>query len=416
MRRRVAASARCPRTSRSSGQRAFRRLPCWLGGGRAATPPQHRRGRPAPAAPAPAGAAARRTTASRRGPAGVIRQILHWLDTPDSFVGFLPACLWRGLRLVRRFRPAAIHASGPPFSIVLAGAILSRAARLPLVVDFRDAWTLDPSDPFGALGGEFTAFPSRSRTRLLRALERWCLSVAKAVVFTSEATRDLYARSYPAHAPRMHVIYNGAAFEDFAGESRPFESPTVAHVGTLHHYQEGQVMAFLDAFAASRRSGGLPAGARAVFVGSVGAVLLAALQQAALRLGLTGCVEFTGPVAHAEAVQWMRRSRILLSFVGANRYVRLSKLSEYVAAGTPILAFAPADSETARETRLYGGRVVDEGTGQAASALCALIATADRRAPLSEPHPLSRRTEAGELARLLAVADGVSRSGSVLSG
>jgi glycosyltransferase involved in cell wall biosynthesis len=332
------------------------------------------------------------------------RQWLLWFDTPDAFVGWLPPSLWRGLRLARSLRPAAVLATGPPFSVVLAGAIVARATGLPFVADFRDAWTLDPADPIGTMGGEFVTRRSRLRTRVLRALERWCLSSADVVLLTSTATGTLYREAYPEHAERMHVIYNGAAPEDFAGDVSPFATPTIAYVGTLHDFQGPQVVCFLQAFAAACGSGRLPPATRSVFVGPVSASLLPRIQRSVDELGLTGSVEFRGAVPHAEAIDWMRRSQLLLLFAGENPYVRLSKLSEYVAAGAPLLAFASADSETGRETLRYAGRVVDTRVDQATQVLAELMqgdGARRRHDFFSEPHPLSRRTEAGDLARLL---------------
>jgi glycosyltransferase involved in cell wall biosynthesis len=202
----------------------------------------------------------------------------------------------------------------------------------------------------------------------------------------------------------MHLIYNGAAPEDFAREISPFETPTIAHVGTLHDYQEAQIVCLLQAFDAARQAGRLPARTRVSFVGPVGGALLSKLHELVDRLRLSENVEFHGPVPHSAAIDWMRRSHVLLLFVGANPYVRLSKISEYVASGRSILAFAPAESETGQETLRYGGAVVENSVSQAATALAELIGrggVGGRPSVFAEPHPLSRRTEASELARLL---------------
>src|SRR5262249_33967283 len=156
------------------------------------------------------------------------------------------------------------------------------------------------------------------------------------------------------------VIYNGADLSDFVGEVATLERPTIAHIGTLHEYQWSQAQSFLRGFARALWCGTVPPETEAIFAGTIGLKLRGKLQAMIMGLGITASVRLIDFVPHAEAVRWMRGSRLLLLFVGDNRYIRLSKLSEYLAAGPPLLALAPAKSETADEVRRYGGRVVSD--------------------------------------------------------
>ena len=338
-----------------------------------------------------------------------IRGALAWGDTPDAFAGWIPFAVATGWRLARSCRAAAIHASGPPFSVVCAGAILSRLTGLPLVADFRDAWTLDPSDPFGTLAGWFSAQLTARRVRCLRALERWVLTSSTAVLFTSRATRTLYLDEYPEIEKKSSIIYNGADPDDFTNELRLPDRPTLAHVGTLHDYQREQVEVFLRGFARALRTRTVPPDTQLTLAGAIGLKLRVNLEAAANDLGIASAVKIVGFVPHAQAVGWMRASRLLLLFAGENRYVRLSKISEYVAAGPPMLAFAPRKSETAEEVQLYGGRVLSHVSEPELEAELALAFEAHndvRRGPhaIEHPHPLNRRTEAQYLADILARA------------
>lgn len=339
------------------------------------------------------------------------RQVLLWGDTPDSFAGWIPFAVRAGRRLVVASRAAALYASGPPFSVVLAGGLLARVTGLPLVADFRDSWTLDESDPIGTMGGPFQARVTPTRVRVLRALERWSLRHSAAVLFTSSATRALYTREYPPIAARSHLIYNGADPGDFIGEVKAAESPTVAHVGTVHDFQWSQVSLFLRLFARALSKRSIPADTQVVFAGTIGAKLRDRLLATGCEFGIRKSLQVPGFISHPEAVTLMRASDVLLLFAGENPYVRLSKISEYLAAGAAMLAFATPDSETAEEVRRYGGCVVSNASEHEVESWLASAFSSSaprRRSPLliDGPHPLNRRTEAGELAGILdALAD-----------
>jgi glycosyltransferase involved in cell wall biosynthesis len=335
-----------------------------------------------------------------------VRRAIVWLDTPDALVGWIPFAVAMGWWLARRAGASAIHASGPPFSVVCAGAIVSLLTGLPLVTDFRDAWTLDPGDPFGTLGGSFRARSSPTRIRLLKALERWILARSDAAVFTSQATRALYVDEYPEIEGRSFVVYNGADPDDFIEEVSPAERTTVAHIGTLHDYQWHQVQTFLLGFARSLRSGAVPYDSQLVFAGTIGFRLRTRVEALVHHLGIVTSMKLLDFVPHQQALRLIRASHLLLLFAGDNHYIRLSKIGEYLVAGPPVLAFAAEKSETAKEVLLYGGRVLSDASEAGIEDELARIFRGDSRAPrrplaIDHPHPLNRRTETQQLADIL---------------
>lgn len=342
------------------------------------------------------------------GLSSIIRWILLWGDTPDKQVGWIPWALWYGRRLVRSHGAVAIHASGPPFSIVLAGALLSRATGLPLIADFRDTWMQDASDPCGSVGGDFRSCGSKRRLALIRALERWCLAQASAVLFTSRATQHLYEDAYPNIRLGSHIIYNGVDPDDLPGVGSTFERPTITYVGALHEFQWPQVRQFLEGFALALSRSSLPVGTRVTLVGSVAPRVAAAVRESCRALGIDSSVALMEPVPHHEAVSWMQRSHLLLLFVGDNPYIRLTKISEYVAVGRPMLAFATSGSETGSEVASYGGTVVSDGNVESVTGVLPnLLVAGLQSAPsngirtIAHPHPLNRQTNAQQLATIL---------------
>jgi glycosyltransferase involved in cell wall biosynthesis len=337
----------------------------------------------------------------------LLRRLLLWADLPDEFVGWLPFALTRGWQATHALEISAIYASGPPFSVVLAGVLLARLTGRPLIADFRDAWTLDAQDPFGTLAGTFRNGPDAARLSVLRSLEAHALERSSRILFTSRSTERTYLDAYPTMAGRTAVIFNGVDPDDFDAAPRFSDVPSATHVGTIHEYQVPQVLALLEAVAAGRIRGG-STHFRIDFVGPMSSLVRARIAGAAERLDIASRVHFHGTVTHHESIGWVRGADVLLLFCGLNPIVRLSKLSEYAASGRPMLAFAVPGAETALEVQALGGDVT---AGDDAAATFAALHDLLRRGietralapvfPFAHPHPLNRRTETAQLAQLL---------------
>lgn len=334
------------------------------------------------------------------------RSALMWLNTPDEWVGWLPFAIWRGRRLVRNTGVRAIYASGPPFTTVLAGALLKRLTGVPYVADFRDAWSLDASDPFGAIGGVFRAPYGRPRVGALRRLEAFCVSVADRVLFTSKTTRTRYCEHYAGLHRRSLVVFNGVDEEDFSVAAATGEAFTFTYVGSLHPYQ----LAGFDLFAAALRlASGISreaAKARLLVAGFRSEAVDSHLRAAVREAGLQEKTELRGPVTHSEAVALMKGAGTILLFAGENAFIRLMKISDGAAAGRPLLALARADSETGRHVADLGHRVFSgDAPEQLAEELVRLAGQGYTEPtgafPFPYPHPLNWRTAASLVAQAM---------------
>jgi serine acetyltransferase len=120
------------------------------------------------------------------------------------FIDDLKKWSWRAtgaaIRAGREHRAALILASAPPHSTLLAGAWVARRLGVPFIVDMRDPW-------FDVLA---IVHPQRRvELRLLRALERWVMRRAAAVIWTSVTAAALLVEREPTLASRVHVIRNG---------------------------------------------------------------------------------------------------------------------------------------------------------------------------------------------------------------
>lgn len=263
------------------------------------------------------------------------------LAIPDRHVGWVPFAVAAGLGLARRQRFDAILATGNPFSAFVAARLLAAALRRPLVLDYRDAWTLNP----------YRQDRHTARWRAEARLERWVLAGAAGVLCATEPMREDLAAAYPAWAARFVALQNGYDPADLAGiVPRPLRPFSVVYAGKFTPYRRPDaVLRGLAALRAVRPD--LAADLRLVFVGEVDA----AARALAEALGLSPCVEWLGYRPHREALDYVLGAQALLLVGGGHRSEQTTKVFEYLAAGKPVLALVPPDGAAAEVLRASPG-------------------------------------------------------------
>ncbi len=263
-------------------------------------------------------------------------------------------------RLVADRRPDVLLATAPPFGVSILGCEAARRYRLPLVIDWRDPWTLWRPMPF----------PTYAHYRFTRARERAALDAANVSVATSHVTRDDWLRLFPAADPsRLVTIYNGFDREalDAIPPSAPSADPrrTIVHVGNFYYSPRARQPGALWrqpphrwVFYRPRREDWLykspyfflrglrrladrdPAAIadlRVIFAGPPPAWLPGMLDET----GTTDMVEIRGWLPHREAAQLARSADALLitsaKVEGGRDYSVYGKTFEYIGLGRPIL-------------------------------------------------------------------------------
>ena len=336
---------------------------------------------------------------STRGLSSLVRAMASIALQPDPQVLWAPDALREGRALLTRVRHDVVVATGPPFSALLVGARLARAAGLPLVLDYRDEW-----DITGRYG------ENRSRDVVSRAiqerLQARALRRAELVIATTRRSAEaLAAKALQAGSrARTRCIYNGYDADDFVGSVPPVPTDgkhRVVYVGTLWALTDAaSLVAGVTRLARDKPE--RAAALELVFAGRRTPEQSAVLQ--ALR-GLPCRLTLLDYVEHEQAIGLMRgagRLCLLLSDVpGAERVVP-AKLFEYIAARRPILAVVP-DGECSDILRSHPAALVvpPDRTDLIAEAL-ALDVVGRAGLPsdwgLFDASPYSRAHLAGELA------------------
>jgi glycosyltransferase involved in cell wall biosynthesis len=276
-----------------------------------------------------------------------LRGATNLLLQPDPQVLWNPQAIEVGLRVLSQQKHDAIFVTAPPFSSFLIGAELARRTGLPLVLDYRDEWSISNS----YLENKRLGWLSRTWQQHQQSL---CVRAASALVATTKHSAESLAAVARASESRPLVthIYNGFDAADFherippladplldsaGGAARPYK---LAYVGTLWNLTsvEPIVRAVRQL---AERSPDLASRLELHFVGR----RTAAQDEWLDRLGALPCrVVRKAYLDHDAAVRLMRSADglcLLLSDLPEAGRVVPAKMFEYLAVRRPIFAVVP---------------------------------------------------------------------------
>lgn len=193
-----------------------------------------------------------------------------------------------GVRMARRLRRegvSIVHVQNS--GMLLAGALASRLAGVPLVVTVRDLAYLHPGPivdpPDGAAGAKWRL--DRWWAGLERRLKRRALGRASSIVFVSQALRDLYMAKGIAGAGTARVVYNIGP-EPAATTEAARDRHSVLFVGKLSTGKGLQVL-----YAAAERIAQALPEVRFILAGLPGVGYMPPPAQIEERVRLTGRVD-----------------------------------------------------------------------------------------------------------------------------
>lgn len=235
---------------------------------------------------------------------------------PDPQIAWLTTL--RGILLNRQY--SCIYASCSPFSSALSACLIKKFTRKPLVLDFRDAWGLNPHDNY-----------SERQRRVIRLFERWVVRTCDALILNTPGAERLYRLNYPEHASKMTCIPNGYDRLNTPEPWQPSQKFTIMHVGDF--YRSRNPNRLLEALAKISNPE-----IEFVQVGPTFESYDCFKDRISIRL--------IDRVAHAEALRLMQSASLLYLSQGREQgvthYIAVaSKTYEYLATGLPILADCP---------------------------------------------------------------------------
>lgn len=227
----------------------------------------------------------------------------------------------------------AVVASGPPFSVTVAGAKIARELGVPLVVDMRDGWRDNPT----------RWYPNAWWRRRALAAERAVMSSAGIILATTgviaEEAREMGGRD-------VRVLPNGYDAADVVVWEPDAACPLrLAFMGKMYrnHSEPWELLEALARLRASHKE-------LEITLEIIGDEWSAVRERVA-TLGLVDRVAFTGYLPHHEAIRRLAKADVAVAIVvdrpGA-KATALGKLFEYIGVGIPVLALVPPDGESAK--------------------------------------------------------------------
>lgn len=338
---------------------------------------------------------------------------------PDPQILWVPNAIAAGRRLLSEMSHDAIVASGPPFSSFLAAESLARVSGLPLILDYRDEWTISNRYWENKSNGFFARWVSRHlQARVLRRAGR--------ILATTERSADALREEVQRAGGKATVdcLWNGFDPEDLeqalsttrcVADSRSAGLFRLSHIGTLWRLTSARPLLAAIEQASTQR----PELAARFELELLGRATDAEREVVHQFRRLPISLLQSDYVEHSAAVRAMVDSDelcVLLSDVPEAERVMPAKCFEYLATGKPVLAIAP-DGEMRRLLAKQPGVSVFAPTdieGISRHLIKRLEQTstsADQ--PLARGRPVThlrdlaafdRRSQAGRLAELLAQA------------
>lgn len=253
--------------------------------------------------------------------------------------------VWRSCRYKKDCD--VIYISCPPFPQAIAGVFLKKKIGSPLVLDLRDAWSLDPYQE----GSRMKKFVYKY---LFPKIEEWAFSNTDKIIMNTASMLDSYKKTYPEYASRMTFLPNGYDERDFDGikdtESRLNAGEMIFH--------------YCGRFGVGGRDPKLILGAFKSLQDDIKVKLIIygnqpkSVLESITSMGLESRVVLQGQITHQEMIQKMAEADALLAYQEkSDQMVQAisGKTYEYLRSGKPILSIAPPGDNQDIITQ-YAGR------------------------------------------------------------
>lgn len=253
------------------------------------------------------------------------------LFIPDNKIGWKHRVLRELERVLTEKHFNIVFATAPPFTDFLIGKALRERYRLPLVVDYRDAWHEYP----------YKYYPTPLHKYLHVRLEKGVLRSASAIVTTNRRVKELLLLRYKfLNHNDVTIIPQGYDPSDLEDSLPPARLPKkgkmrIAHAGTF--YGDRTPEHFLSAVRqAVAENPALGANLEIHFIG--------AFRESDKKLissfGLNDLVRVHGYLDHRACVRELLASDVLWLTLGNDRQSP-GKVYEYLGVRKPILACVP---------------------------------------------------------------------------
>jgi glycosyltransferase involved in cell wall biosynthesis len=270
---------------------------------------------------------------------GALNRLLLFFDSFFDRICWCCGVFLHGYRIVKKEKIDCIFSTSPPHFSHVAVPSLAALTGVPVVVDFRDLWSLHEYAPSSR------GFWLRLEKRADELMEKYVLTRATRVIYNTPTAKALMDAKHPSMAHKSVAITNGIVSDLAVGRARNGRGTfQITYTGGFYYDRNPAdflrgLKRWLDSMEQEARDA-----VRVVFAGRG----LNSVQDDLQRFGLNGKVTIH-PYENKEGLRkLLSDSDLLLLCLGyrkESRYVIPAKMYDYIGAGKPILAFAPENGE-----------------------------------------------------------------------
>jgi len=160
---------------------------------------------------------------------GRISRLQPYFQFPDQRIAEIPKLILKGRKITNDNPPDLIVVTAPHYSYILAALKLKKIMKIPLIIDLRDPWTINP----------LFKFPNEFYKKINDKFEEKSFEIADAIVVVSDNIKNEYVKKYPLYMSKFKVIYNGYDEETInlkgkADKTDNRQEKILAYTGTLY--------------------------------------------------------------------------------------------------------------------------------------------------------------------------------------
>ena len=275
------------------------------------------------------------------------KKIIRNLFPIDDKIGWLLYAIKAGRQLLKTKRYDAIMATMGPYTSGLAAYKLSQQYRIPLIIDYRDHWTMNP----------YIEFITPFHKMLSENWEKRILEHTSVITTTSKTWKyDLLSKFGNRLSLKIKIMYNGWDEEDFSDV--PVREMTkkviIRYIGNFYGHQTPKY--FIQALENLKEKSKLPDDILIQFIGNY----YSESKNFLVSSSVMEYIEIIPQVNHKKSIELLMNCDGLLLFVATHKGkgVLTGKLFEYLRSGKEIIAMIPPDGEAAEILKHYNYRFI----------------------------------------------------------
>lgn len=249
---------------------------------------------------------------------------------PDGFVGWIPVTLFKCFRIINKKDIDYVFVSCKPFSAAIIGLIIKKIKKIPVILDFRDPYSLDVE--------EIDEKSKRPwwRKKIDQFIEKKLFEQSDIIINVSKEITTTYKRMYSEIAGRFFTIYNGFDKDHFpiTKNIEKFKRFTIVYAGNFYYLNAQEP--FFEALHKMKSEGRIQAEHfEFLYFGESGGRIL----EQAIQYDIEDLVSINERIPYDRMLAVLARSH--LHYIRVTQYAVPSKVHDGLALGVPFIGWVP---------------------------------------------------------------------------